>query len=388
MLVTGLLLAACGADVALEEEALQTPSETPSPTESPSPTEMPSPTETPTASPTETPTPTSSVTAVPTPTLTRVDYHQPGDPQSVGSGLIEEFSLDGSALLVSEDLEGDETLACEGLPPVLLQRIDLVTGEKALATDDPEVYGALTRDGVGRAIITDQCEGYFVVQHLADENAEGELSVTGEVPYPTPGPVRFNYVDIRAGDDEATVIVSEEPGFNGGNALVALLAPTSGEMTPLLEGGYFEAVRVYDDGLLVSSFDGEVTLFDSDLEVVKSWEADWAYVSADRTAAILTDGADVSMVELATGLEAVITTLPEPIGDLAWSPDGTAVVAVTFGPEGSAFMLTTDGQVTEIAGSGDYARPAFSPTGDAVAFNEFGDIDADFLPEALVVRFG
>ena len=391
-----LLVVACGTDVALDEGALETPTpaETATPTETPTatPTETSSPTATPTATPT--PTPTSSPTPTPTPTATAFptpfpfDYHQPAALEVVGTGLIEEFSLDGSALLVSEELEGDTTLGCEGFPTPALQRIDLASGDKAVAIDDLDAYGAYTRDGQGRVIITSQCEGFFVAQHLADESADGAVSVAGEVPYPAPGPALLNYVDLRAGDDDATVIVADEPGPNSGNATVASLDPLTGDLTPLLEGDYYEAIRVFGDGLLVSSFDGEVTLFDADLEEVETWTADWAYVSPDRTAAILTDAGDVWLVEFATGLEALITTLPEPIGDLAWSPGSTAVVAATFEEDGSVFMMTLDGRITEIAGSGSYARPTFSPTGDAVAFNDFTDPGDDVTFDAVVVTFG
>jgi hypothetical protein len=50
--------------------------------------------------------------------------------------------------------------------------------------------------------------------------------------------------------------------------------------------------------------------------------------------------------------------------------------------------MTLDGQVTEIAGPGEFARPAFSPAGDAVAFNDFTEPSADFTFDAVVVTFG
>lgn len=385
-----LLVGACGTDIAVDEDALQTPTGTATPTETAEPTETATSTPTPTATATPEPTtpPTETATATPPPPTGSFDYQNPSAPQVVGSGLVEAFTLDGSGLLVSEELEGDDTLGCEGFPPPVMQRIDLASGDRSIAIDDQDVFGIYTRDGTGRVIITQQCEGYFQGQYLADETPAGDISVFDEVPYPTPGPVQIYHTDLRATDDESTVVTADQPPGPVAAATVASLDPVTGELEPLVEGDYYEAVRVFGDGLLLSGFAGEVTLLDSDLEEVRTWDADWAYVSPDRTAAILTDGPDVWLVELASGIEALITTLPEPIDDLAWSPDGSTVVAVTFGTGGKAFMMRRfDGQVTPIA-TGDLFRPVFSPTGHAVAFNDFTMLDEDFTSDAVVVTFG
>jgi len=193
----------------------------------------------PSSSPSQTATPSPSATASPSPSEppeTRATFQAAGPPRSLGPGVAEALSEDGSSAYASAENPASKEIGCEGQPAQYLFAVPLDGSARRLPLRDQKeaISGNIRRSPDGsKLLIAESCEGFLSALYVATETG---AAITGvhKVALPTEGEGAYqNLIGPNWSPDSKTIVAVGSKA--GTEALdVVRIDPATGKVTKLI----------------------------------------------------------------------------------------------------------------------------------------------------------
>lgn len=325
-----------------------------------------------------------------------IDYTTPGEPESLGDGLVEAASPDGSAFYVLNEDPALSQPGCEGQPEPVLFRVPVDGGKRVrLGTAGQPVSGRLLQGPGDRVAVVDECEEFLQEIRVGTETTDGRIEGLRVVPLDTGDGATLTQPRITAWNAAGDGLLAGglDTG-RGGRGMAARIDPATGAVTRLFDtgpgsGGGPSQVAQLADGTYVVAEAGEVTLRSASGEVTGRTPGAGFSLFVDA-ARVVVFGETLTV--LAPGSEPTILVPVQPdrsIDLAAASPNGSVVAyAYRVGEQSFINLIDVERPAIRVVESGDaLGRPVFSGDGRALAFSRF-DRAEPFGTSALVARFG
>jgi hypothetical protein len=322
-----------------------------------------------------------------------VDYTQPVDRRVVGTGLVEAFTLDGNAIIVSDEDQRFSKRGCEGLPEDVLLRVPFDGGQRepiGTADGDP-LKGHFRRTSGGRVAVVEDCEEYLGRIFVAREAPEGWLGQVVEVREQEGRWPKVAEIVVWSASPThllAATVTATNANYEPTEFAVVRIAVPSGTVEELFRTGdpVFQ-VGQFSDGRVVSAGEGRVRVHGAPGKMTNEYEGDGFAIGPDGSLAILAEGLTVVPP---SGGPARVLAPPKPgarVIQAGWAPGAEAVAYIRRGDKNeSVEIVTMEGTVTELAKAAAW-RLAFSPDGRQLAFSQLRSEPTE-PADAVVLRFG
>lgn len=322
-----------------------------------------------------------------------VDYATPGEPESLGDGLVEAATPDGSAFYVLDEDPAFSEPGCEGQPEPVMSLVPLDGGSRVrLGTAGEAVTGRLVPGPGDRVALVDECEGFLQEVRVGTETADGRLEGLRVVPLDTGDASPLAEPRITAWNAAGDALLAGGRNAARDRGTVARIDPATGAVTRLFdtaEGGGPGQVAQLADGTYVVAESGEVSLRSASGEITGRTPGAGFTLFADA-GRVAVFGETVTVLAPGSEPKILVPVQPDRSVDLAAvSPDGAVVAyAYRIGEESFINVIDIVRPAIRVVESGDaLGRPTFSGDGRALAFSRF-DRAEPFGTEVLVARFG
>jgi len=337
----------------------------------------------------------STTTSVPSSTTTpAVDYTTPGEPESLGNGLVEAASADGSALYVLDEDPAFAQPGCEGQPEPVLFRVPVEGGKRVrLGSAGEAVSGRLVQGPGQQVAVVDECEEFLQEIRVGTETLDGRLEDLRIVPLETGEAATLLQPRVTAWNAAGDALLAGALNPSGGNGMVAGIDPVTGAVTPLFDtgsgstGGPSQVAQLADGSYVVTD-GGQVTLRSASGEVTGRTAGAGFTLFADG-ARVAAFGTTLTVLAPGSPPTTLVPVQPDRSIDLAAASPNGAVVAFSYriGEKSFINLIDVERPAIRVVESGaGLGRPVFSGDGRALVFSRF-DRTEPFGTEVLVARF-
>ena len=303
-----------------------------------------------------------------------------GTPKRVGAGLIEDWSPDGTALIVGRV---DDTLSMEGCegakePVFFLQAID--GGDSTVAfAGHTEMNGSFvgTQPGTNDVVMLSGCEGYLGDLSVAHQSADGTLRDPRLVVLAgTAQAAELTGISSISLDGSALLLTGKAFADDIEHVVSTRIDLATGASLAIETGGRGGAhIAEATGGRIVVSDGKTVYVLANDGSLIRSYDGSDFAVSRDRSRLAVVSNGALGIAGVGEGIT-VTVALPKAVESalLLFSPDGRTVAVLSYDDAGS-IAVVRGGTVHVVAEGESYGRMAWNPAGTAIAFNRFsGDL--------------
>lgn len=308
-------------------------------------------------------------------------------PKRIGDGLIEDWSPDGTALIV---LRVDEALSqegCEGVkePVFFLQPIDGGASTVAMP-GHPEMNGSFvgTQPDTKDVVMLSGCEGYLGDLSVANQAANGVMSDPRVLTIAdTAQAAELTGMSSLSLDGSALLLTGKAFAGDVEKVVSTRIDLETGASTSIETGGRGGAhIAEATEGRIVVSDGQAVYLLSADGTLIRTYEGTDFGLSRDGTRIAVIGGGTLGIAEVGADVtDPVYLPKSSESALLSFSPDGSAVAILAYDERGMVAVVR--GGKVHLVDSGEaYGRLAWNPSGTAIAFNRFS---GDFAVEDVMV---
>ena len=303
-----------------------------------------------------------------------------GTPKRIGDGLLEDWSPDGTAVLVGRV---DDTLSkegCEGAkePVFFLQPVNGGTSTVAFP-GHTEMNGSFvgTQPVTNDVVMLSGCEGYLGDLSVARQSADGRLRDPRLVVIAdTAQAAELTGVSSLSLDGSALLLTGKAFADDVEHVVSTRIDLATGASSAIETGGRGGAhIAEATAGRIVVSDGKTVYVLGNDGSLIRSYDGSDFAVSHDGTHLAVVGNGALGVVAIGDEIMETVS-LPKPVESalLLFSPDGRTVAVLSYDDAGSVAVVR-GGTVHVVAEGGSYGRMAWNPAGKGIAFNRFsGDL--------------